>query len=170
MDQRLADLRRRVALAEPGARAQLLAERLRIGDLTRERLELAAYVGDEDARAVAGVIEDEGSARLEAWGRDAVLRAGAAALRVGGANDERSAAFERWILCPCSEHWTQAARFGGLVFALMNLTASDGHHAFVLHSAWRDERVRAAIRNDVAPWALGERDPVRERVDAAGQA
>lgn len=50
-DSRLRDLQRR-SLDDPSARVALLTERVRTGDLTLERLELAAYVGDVSARTL----------------------------------------------------------------------------------------------------------------------
>lgn len=65
--------------------AAYLLERVRVGDLTLERLELAAYCGHEGARRAVGgerVSSDEdwvlGLAR---WGRNAVLLASAAVVR-----------------------------------------------------------------------------------------
>ena len=50
-DARLRELER-TAPGDPAAGARLLQERLRLGALTRDRLELAAYAGDETARLV----------------------------------------------------------------------------------------------------------------------
>jgi hypothetical protein len=48
-DQRLRDLERDAARGDLHAQARLLLERVRVGDLTDERLRLAAYLGDEVA-------------------------------------------------------------------------------------------------------------------------
>jgi hypothetical protein len=54
-DQKLRDLERRwKETGAPDDEAAYLLERVRVGDLTRERLELAAYCGHEGARAGAG--------------------------------------------------------------------------------------------------------------------
>jgi hypothetical protein len=54
-DQRLRDLEREAARGDLQAQARLLLERVRVGDLTEEKLRLAAYLGDEAAKlAVAG--------------------------------------------------------------------------------------------------------------------
>jgi hypothetical protein len=54
-DRRLQAARRAAAATdEPAERARLLLERVRAGQLRRERLELAAFVGHEDARAAVG--------------------------------------------------------------------------------------------------------------------
>ena len=49
-DSRLRELERLAALGDREARVRLLAERVRGGDLPRERLALAAYLGDPAAR------------------------------------------------------------------------------------------------------------------------
>lgn len=53
-DARLQDLRRRVAAGDVAARPELLVARVRVGELAQGRLELAARVGDRDARKVLG--------------------------------------------------------------------------------------------------------------------
>lgn len=54
-DARLRDLQRiATASGSPSDEARVLTERLRQGSLTRERLELAAYVGHEAARVTSG--------------------------------------------------------------------------------------------------------------------
>ena len=59
------DARRRAersaARGDPDATVKLLAERLRAGAITSERLELAAYVGDVAARAVLGARAEKGA-------------------------------------------------------------------------------------------------------------
>lgn len=85
MDARIADLRRRTALNEPGARARLLQERLRKGELARDRVELAAALWDPDA---ASVVQLAGRRRmldvtdLVASGREAVERGCVATVRL----------------------------------------------------------------------------------------
>jgi hypothetical protein len=75
-DQRLRDLERDAAHGDLQARARLLLERVRVGDLTEERLRLAAYLGDEAARiAIGGAGSDvpdnllDWLAGLRRWGR-----------------------------------------------------------------------------------------------------
>lgn len=53
-DQRLRDLERDAGKGDLEARARLLQERVRVGDLTEERLRLAAYLGDEVACLALG--------------------------------------------------------------------------------------------------------------------
>lgn len=54
-DSALRALERRLACGDHTARAQLLAARLRSGELDEQRLRLAAYAGDRD---VASVLPD----------------------------------------------------------------------------------------------------------------
>lgn len=94
----------REAVHSPIARASLLTERVRAGTLSQERLELAAYAGDVDARAATGTLcpggPDGGHTGfcdercgvhsdlagwvqgLSRWGPEAIDRAAAAASRV----------------------------------------------------------------------------------------
>ena len=108
-DVRLREVERETAQGLPGARARLLREHVRTGAMDVGRLELAAWLGDEDARLALGEAHYEGfaadlrgatrqevgSARtdgadlvawvlgLERWGRQACVRAAIAAVRVG---------------------------------------------------------------------------------------
>lgn len=73
MDERLRQLERDAAAGVAGARAAWLAERVRAGTLEPERLRLAAYVGDPDARAAVGEAFDlqavgPWAQGLAAWG------------------------------------------------------------------------------------------------------
>ena len=82
-DQKLRDLERR--WRETGSvedEAAYLRERVRVGDLTQERLELAAYCGHEGARAALGGVVSCGPkgasellADLRSWGAEEVGRA-----------------------------------------------------------------------------------------------
>lgn len=84
-DARLADLRRLVAQGEPGARAQLLQHRLRVGDLDDERVRLAASLWDEDALAILPVGSDRRMfdvTDLEPFGREVVERGCVATVRL----------------------------------------------------------------------------------------
>lgn len=206
VDDRLQDLRRRVAQGEPGARAALLAERVRTGDLARERLELAAHVGDEDARRIAGPTRSSlDREALSSWPREALVRGLVAAARVAFEAFKREPldfprpswvapestfemireaieSSERWILDPAGSHLpvlllvTDAGRSAWWVMLGPTITnekheVASTNAAFGIRSAAEQAGegvVAAAIRNEVAPWALGERDPVRERVEAAG--
>jgi hypothetical protein len=53
-DEQLREIERKVEEGDESARVKLLRERLRAGQLERDRLELAAYAGDRDARLVLG--------------------------------------------------------------------------------------------------------------------
>jgi hypothetical protein len=92
-DERLRTVEREALSGDPAARARLLRERVRVGALTRERLALAASLGDEVARlaapdepllpgGVASLLD-----ALERWGREPLGRAALSAAR---------AALPRW--------------------------------------------------------------------------
>jgi hypothetical protein len=86
-DARLRELERRwKESGSPDDEAAHLQERARIGDLTRDRLELAAFCGHEAARKVAELppatgVPTEWLTRIERSGRDSVVRAGLAMVR-----------------------------------------------------------------------------------------
>lgn len=187
-DERVRELERRAEQGEPGARAALVAERMRIGEISRERVQLAAYVDDPDAREVApprfGPPSDldvwaRGFAR---WGREAVLRAGVAA-EASCAREIRDYWFlvaSRWLVCPCREHEDQLR--GSLDLDRLEDTAERMICATVVSTALRprvpglparrlwnpvgEACVRAAILQEVAAWALGRGDAVRLRHEA----
>lgn len=86
-DTKLRDLERR--WKETGAvedEAAYLLERVRVGELTRERLELAAYCGHEAACTLATVQSESDLMQwvvgLHRWGIEALVRAAIAAYRV----------------------------------------------------------------------------------------
>jgi hypothetical protein len=87
-DAKLRDLERR--WKETGSvedEAAYLLERVRVGDLTRERLELAAYCGHEGAMSAIGSQLDSGAPTvwmvgLARWGSGPILIAAAAAVRL----------------------------------------------------------------------------------------
>jgi len=88
-DQRLRALRRQAAGGDGEARAKLLAERVRCGDLRAEALRSAALLGDGAASAASGTplprpTEDFDTwlARLESGGRRLLVQAGLVAARV----------------------------------------------------------------------------------------
>ncbi len=93
--------------------AAYLLRRVRAGDLSQPRLDLAAYCG-HPAFAAAG---KQGPDRAEAflvglvpWGREACVRAGVAAFRAAfGATASKPAtrclnALDAWVECPCEDH------------------------------------------------------------------
>lgn len=120
-DTGLRDLERRWrASGDPADEARLLAERLRLGELTRERLELAAFVGHIGARTALGDGAPAGRVPLRRWvaaldeaGRVAVIRTGlddvmhglaARAAPVDPSTRRAMAALRAWCACPCDEH------------------------------------------------------------------
>lgn len=133
-DTRLRELRRRFdETGAPQDEAAWLNERVRMGELSRERLELAAYCGHEAARRVIGAsvvaaprapaelveLFSEEVADLEwfirglarwgvPWCARAALAIGRHVLPLAGPfEDEAAAALratETWLRCPCEEH------------------------------------------------------------------
>lgn len=79
-DEQVRHLERQAAGGDPEATTRLLRERMRSGDLARERVELAAWVGDEAALAALGVASTtahlgDWAAGLERFGHHVGLRA-----------------------------------------------------------------------------------------------
>lgn len=85
-DARRRRLEREVARGETTARAALLGERARAGELSRERLLLAAHLGDADAAHAAGVADvpagDAWFSVLGAFSDEVALRAVLAVARL----------------------------------------------------------------------------------------
>lgn len=68
MDKRLRELERRWRrLRTAESEAALLTERLRVGDLSRERLMIAAECGHEASRVILGLPKETAPADLEEW-------------------------------------------------------------------------------------------------------
>ena len=108
--------------------AAYLCERVRVGDLTFDRLRLAAYVGGRPGPGLAVTAMGSETPKvgvvglwvreLHAWGFEPPLRAGMAALRLLMERDihpplppswrkEQGRALrfvEDWVRCPCDEH------------------------------------------------------------------
>lgn len=206
------------------AAARDLIERLRSGELTRERVALAAYLGDRasclalDAGPRAEVVTPGAWARgLAAFGREAEVRAAIAVAWVvlpEWEGDEVSEwvagrralvraaieAAEAWVLEPTpeAEHraeqasssarlacmfepHSERAKTAGLIGAMAAHATSSvvvEHDAATTHyaSACVDltaglvgrRHAEAAVAREVVPWALGRRDPVRQRAEARG--
>jgi hypothetical protein len=97
-DARLRELERKwKETGAVGDEAAYLLERMRVGDVTRDRLEFAAYCGHEAARRVVGGESGQsGPEQLLAgvtskrWGADMTAEALRAALEVCGAAFERA--------------------------------------------------------------------------------
>jgi hypothetical protein len=168
----------------------LLAERVRVGELSPERLRLAAFVGHPDARdadPTAPALEAEGflSESLRAFAEPAVLRmaiaAGWAAVVGAPTAADLVAAMERAFLCPCGAHLEDVRlaprsthdAWDGMLRHAVGVQVEGGPSIAAalialdqIAARVGSRQVLDAIRVDVAPWALGERDPVRERVDS----
>lgn len=137
-DERRRRLEREAAAGDLAARAALLAERVRVGELAADRLELAAHLGDPAAAQALGR-EPLGPPTITMgrwvrglhpgrdwapWAREAFARAAAAAGRATlgcfGPEARRAAtsaleALDAWIACPCDEHAAAASQAGTLV-------------------------------------------------------
>ena len=125
-DRRLRALEREAAASrDPEARARLLLARMRAGELERERVELAAYLGDlASLQALGGrpaaLGIDAWVAGFERWEETTLVRAALAAARVPllrwqeryeelrGSEwpcpQELLLKVEAWLACPCREH------------------------------------------------------------------
>jgi hypothetical protein len=121
VDERLRRLERQAAAGDHDAAAQLLVQRLRIGELGREGVELAAYLGHDAANRATPEVDPETEGRealvegLARWGKEAFVRAAvAAAYAVLPRYEELMthedtprkaiASAEAWIACPCEAH------------------------------------------------------------------
>jgi hypothetical protein len=202
-----------------------LRTRLRTGELTADRLELAAYCGDDAAKRILERTQEPAfqdtvawADGLRKWGAATTVRAAVALARyfacdwhpgVGvGDLEQGLRAVERWILCPCDHHrqealdqrvtsggwgWinrmaetipkraTMKSRRAGLVAELAAMAieelAAPATHPNFWPQLWQATRPfpwskskeedarksRAAIADELIPWAIGFRDPVAER-------
>jgi hypothetical protein len=167
-DQKLRDLERRFKeTGSPDDEAAWLLERVRVGDLTRERLELAAYCGHEGARRAVGIdtvphpenLKDwhEG---LRRWGVEIQVRGGSIAARramslwEAESGDRRPwaalAAVEEWLACPCADHDNAAAR-AQRPLVRARRTFSD---AIEFISSIADPSDSRLVRVELSTWAL----------------
>ena len=139
-DERLQQLRRAWDEGDLEAKVRLLRERMRAGELSEERVRLAAWLGDTaarlslsgtvpaapkgllgmvrglpgfprtDAEAFARVQESDGVTPLF-WQVGARLGIAAARLsRARSGEPDPITAAEEWVLCPCGAHRKAAAR------------------------------------------------------------
>lgn len=140
-DERLRRLERQAQSGDLEAGAQLLRERLRLGEVTPLGLRVAAFVGHPAARAAAPEVAaaPEGgeawAAALWAFGRDLGVRAAVALGRAllpwfeeqlpGDRRGRRAVeAAEAWLACPC-ETCRVAARLASEDAAELEATAVD---------------------------------------------
>ncbi len=113
-DQRLRDLDRDAADGGLMAEARLLVERVRVGDLTEERLRLAAYLGHEPARLALGreaPAAEAGPAAglilgLKPYGPPAFIRAAVAVARLVADSPDANLVkpLRAWLRCMCADH------------------------------------------------------------------
>jgi hypothetical protein len=166
-DERLRRLEREVLEGDPGARARLLAERVRAGSVSLETVRFAAYALDPAARAFLGreapVASEEAKAfarGLEPFGKRAGVCAAVAAASVflplwrelgEQVPVNLVEAARAWLACPCEAHrryatqmmnWAKAQRAGH--FFIMGEPAADVVRAASRADRSDGERPRAA--------------------------
>lgn len=176
-DARLRALQRQAALGEPQARVLLLRARLRAGELDWEGVELAAYLGDAEARSLSGQQPPAG-ASLREWVKglptlEATSRAAIAAARAAlgcwvsfSPEDARPtlgiAAAEAWVRCPCREHALeagtsvrdcQAASFLAAAVAADKAYGPERDRAWAAEAAANAASEAAACAANTAWWA-----------------
>ncbi len=161
MDDRVRGFERAAGHGGVEAQARLLWERVRRGELERERLRLAAHVGDPAARMALAADAPPLPADLracvrglEAWGMDALVRAAlAAAGRVLHLVPEPAVGWSRgaveaiaaWLACPCDPHRVELQRLASApppfavnapaaVLAAVNMAESTSRTAFARHA------------------------------------
>ncbi len=102
-DARLRELERRWKETQsPDDEAAYLLERVRVGDLTRERLELAAYCGHERARQAIQC--NEFSLPLACLAVELLLPAISARSKAYSYTQRVLVAARAWVACPCPRH------------------------------------------------------------------
>ncbi len=113
-DARLRTLERAAAAGDAAAAVELLRAKVRRGQLTAERVELAAYLGHSAARLAAPGVPAQPTSptrwveELRRWGWPAALRAALAAARWAWGELPVPASTlevaEAWLRCPCPTH------------------------------------------------------------------
>lgn len=205
MDARLRQLQREASTGDLQARAKLLLGRVRAGELSEERLRLAAYLGDPASREALGegapeALQNWRSRELNkrTWAQDISRdygEEGARRMLVAVMRESLSLPFptpaeylslleseEDLVACPCEQHreramdeelefWRERAKgLPAILSAVVGMTRTFFTQAVNLPESSdypaAGLRVANSIRTELIPWALGERDPVRERVEA----
>lgn len=176
-DERQRELERKASAGDVEAEAKLLLERVRSGDLTEERLKLAAYLGHEPAAVAVGIAASPfpPTQDIRRWlaaaphlGELGLWRAalatieateGACGVRVSDGGPTILALTtdaEQWVLELTRERPPSCQGHVGTAHAIV------GDGIPLLGSSVLAER----IRTELLPWALGLGDPVRDRVEA----
>lgn len=222
MDNKLQKLKRASAF-DPDARVRLLRARKRAGELTRNNIALAAYLGDEACEEIEGYtdptfmdhiagichcgwceLEQEGFigclVRLIQWGQETIIRASiAAAQKVFRVRTAACMASQITLDCECGEirnaieaaecwimnsseenretcvhlwhsNFAHDVLFGGVLFLIGLHDEQPRLDAFrvlitkSVHLTSKDE-IQAAIKRELVPWALGDSDIIKERVN-----
>jgi hypothetical protein len=178
-DGRLREFERSLAAgADPEAGARLLAERLRAGTLDRERLRLAAYVGDAAARLLVETEPEPDLRRwaggLREWGPEPCARAAVVAARlalVGWESWEPGSLEPGRVLCDALESAIESRQrldeslhrsahesaANALDRTAQHLASLEAEHGLVLTRAWRAHRCGLAMLT-AAQWVV---DPLR---------
>lgn len=193
-DQRLQQLRREWDEGDLETQVRLLQERMRTGELSAERVRLAAYLGDSAAQNVVPApaeipadaihfVHDLEAFGEAAWLRGAwtVLRLHREALRRRLGTSGRIQAFKIERHTPLLERGIELIeaylltgdraeelrRWGGSPQRLsVGLALHAVRDACGRVSAIPGQEVIEAVRADLKAWALGLRDPIAERVAA----
>lgn len=137
--------------------AQYLLERVRVGSLRRERLELAAHCGHLGAVTATALGKADLLAGLRGGRWDGETRARAAVALASVAMTYRSASDSRpdeglavakgWINCPCESHRRQAE-----LCRHDSDTAGNGEGSPSCHAAWATASALGAITSGEAEW------------------
>lgn len=188
-DQRLRDLERGAAHGDLQAQARLLLERVCVGDLTEERLRLAAYCGDEAARLALDAAAPQipggsldwlaglrGGPHVVTWraalaALDAAGPGAAARVLDQGEGGPTAADLVRavtdWVLDPDTDLRTLIHMHG---WPIPPDRLNEPPVTPVAHAIIRDatdyagaDTVLFRVQAELIDWALGLRDPVRDR-------
>jgi hypothetical protein len=174
------------------AEARLLRERARAGTLAPERLELAAELGYEGARAALDLPARRNSHSLrdvvrglERFGQEVVVRAALVVARRCVAVDDALpatgacfTALEAWLVCPCDEHRDALAPFARREThhaARLAVLAAQGVGRYVPGRIRQDRHYEpdavlvGAIRGELVRWALRGHEPRFDRGARVGQ-
>lgn len=189
-DARLRELERRwKETGSPDDEAAYLLERVRVGDLTRERLELAAYCGHEGARRSIGMqvlprslddmlsrsltVDKEASVRLcVAVAEPLLTRLVAAKPHARPLHEAALVAAREWIACPCLSHQVRCQRIVERPPYMPPFSAT------LMREDWLRDLVASATRSAAGVWPIGvpiliaahlagESEPYAEAIDTA---
>jgi len=161
-DTALQDLRRR-ARQDPTLEPQLLTARVRAGELTQERLELAGLLGHEPALKALGWVATPGwpgpfltclmsvhaESVVERFGKEALCRVAQAIMKASATQDVAPQLTLDYML-----NWGEGP--GVRLDVWPRFLALALENARVMRLANPGAAILTAIRVEVVPWALGE--------------